>query len=90
MTGKTEDDAAWEKTSWKGHRRAQHRAFYALSFEEKLKAVEELADFAREMRGSDAPQKRHSTDSERKTDHPNAPAFKVGETRKNDRRGEKR
>lgn len=88
MTKKTEDDSAWEQTSWKGHRLAQHRAFYALSFEEKLKAVEEMADFAREMRGSDAPQERHSIGSERKIGNPHAPAFKVGEPQKNDRSGE--
>lgn len=39
MTEKTEDDSAWKKTSWKGYRLAQHRAFHALSFEEKLKAA---------------------------------------------------
>jgi len=90
MTGKTEDDAAWVQTSWKGHRLAQHRAFHVLSFEEKRKTVEEMADFAREMRGSDAPQKRHSIGSERKIDNPHAPAFKVAETPKNYRSGEKR
>lgn len=49
MTKRTDDDSALEKTSWRGHRLAQHRAFYALSLEEKLRAVEEMADFAREM-----------------------------------------
>ncbi len=47
----------------------------------KLKAVEEMADFAREMQGDDAPQKRHSIDSERRTDNPDAPAFKVSDAR---------
>ncbi|MGJ3241640.1 MAG: hypothetical protein ACFE0O_01605 [Opitutales bacterium] len=78
------------QTSWKGHRLAQHRAFYAFSLEEKLKAVEEMADFARKMRGDDAPQKRDSIDSEGRTDNPNTPAFKVDETQRDYRSTEKR
>ncbi len=90
MTKKTEDDSAWKQTSWKGHRLAQHRAFHALSLEEKLKAVEEMADFAREMCGSDAPQKRRFNDSGRRIDNPNAPPIKVGESQENYRSGEQR
>ena len=37
----------WSLCTWEGSRRAQHRAFLALSLREKLEAVEEMADLAR-------------------------------------------
>lgn len=49
MTANNKSDSAWEETSWKGHRRAQHRAFYELTFAEKLHVIEEMADFSREI-----------------------------------------
>lgn len=49
MTSRNKDDSAWDEASWKGHRLAQHRAFLRLSFPDKLKAVEAMGDFAREM-----------------------------------------
>jgi len=37
----------WSLCTWEGARRAQHLAFLALSFREKLEAVEETCDLAR-------------------------------------------
>jgi hypothetical protein len=49
MTPKLNENAAWEETSWKGHRRAQHQAFHQLSFADKLKTLEDMGDFARQL-----------------------------------------
>ncbi|MCC5807304.1 MAG: hypothetical protein JJU00_13350 [Opitutales bacterium] len=49
MTSKDKADSAWEETTWKGHRLAQHRAFLRLSFADKLKTIEEMGEFAAEI-----------------------------------------
>jgi hypothetical protein len=46
----TPDDEAkmdWSLGTWEGSRRAQHKAFLALSLRQKLEALEEMADLAR-------------------------------------------
>jgi hypothetical protein len=47
MTPEEEAAIDWSLCTWEGARRAQHRAFLALSFREKLEAVEEMSDVAR-------------------------------------------
>lgn len=47
MTPEDEAKIDWSLCSWEGSRRAQHRAFLALSLREKLEAVEEMTDLAR-------------------------------------------
>ncbi|MCC5840724.1 MAG: hypothetical protein JJT96_11415 [Opitutales bacterium] len=49
MTSNKSADSAWEATTWKGHRLAQHRAFLRLSFADKLKSIEELGEFAADV-----------------------------------------
>jgi hypothetical protein len=46
MTAKSDDSIDWEKTTWKGHRREQHRDFRALPFRRKLEVLEEMSEFA--------------------------------------------
>ena len=40
----------WSLASFEGHRRAQHAAFRALSFREKLIRLEQMSEVARLMR----------------------------------------
>lgn len=47
MTPEEEAEIDWSLCTWEGSRRAQHRAFLALSLRQKLEAVEEMADLAR-------------------------------------------
>ncbi len=80
MTTNKNIDSAWEETSWKGHRRAQHRAFFELSFEDKLKAVEEMADFAREMIKARQHTEHSTIHSEAHLTDTPAPHIKPGQT----------
>lgn len=41
------DQPEWNLGTWEGNRRRQHREFLALSFREKLNAVEQLSEVAR-------------------------------------------
>ncbi|MSR06794.1 MAG: hypothetical protein EXR93_07005 [Gemmatimonadetes bacterium] len=41
------DQPDWSLATWEGNRRQQHREFLVLSFREKVKVVEHLADVAR-------------------------------------------
>lgn len=45
----TTDSDASKSNGWKAHRLAQHREFQALTFDQKLERIEDLADFAREI-----------------------------------------
>ncbi len=39
-------DEDWKVTTWRENRRRQHQAFYALSFRDKMKVIEEMAEVA--------------------------------------------
>ncbi len=60
------DSVDWTLLTWEGNRRQQHRDFAALSFREKMEAVEAMAAVAerlgngRAARGTAAPGKQES------------------------------
>ena len=41
-----EEEIDWSLTTWEGSRRRQHQEYYALPFSEKLRRLEEMAEFA--------------------------------------------
>ncbi len=48
------DGIDWSLTTWEGSRREQLRRWADLTFDEILEAQEEMAELAKEMRGSGA------------------------------------
>lgn len=46
---KEEPEIDWSLTTWKGSRRAQHRARLALPFRRKIELIEEMCDQARSI-----------------------------------------
>lgn len=38
------DEIDWNSTAWRENRRRQHLEFYALTFREKMKAIEAMAE----------------------------------------------
>jgi hypothetical protein len=52
MTKKREPDMDWGLTTWKGSRLQQHREFLALPFSRKLELVEQMAEFASQIRAA--------------------------------------
>jgi len=42
----------WSLASFDGNRRAQHAAFFALSFREKLERLEQMAEVERRLQGT--------------------------------------
>jgi hypothetical protein len=40
------DEIDWDSTSWRENRRRQHQEFLALTFREKMKAIEAMAEVA--------------------------------------------
>jgi hypothetical protein len=44
------DPIDWKSTTWRENRRRQHREFQSLSFREKMKRIEEMAEVAARFR----------------------------------------
>jgi hypothetical protein len=52
------DEIDWSLTTWEGNRRRQHREFLALSFREKLQALENMAELSARLQGSKVSEER--------------------------------
>jgi hypothetical protein len=48
-------DSGWEAGTWEGSRKLQHKAFQALSFRDKLAAIEEMSEVAARVREQRVP-----------------------------------